>query len=43
MACEKIVKALQPIVKEADPGASWDDVIAAAQGGDDGLTPTKVK
>ena len=42
LACNKIVKALQPVVEEAKPGASWEDIIAAAQGNAYGLTPTKV-
>ena len=42
LACAKVVKALDPILREAEKGASWRDIIAAAQGDADGFTPTKV-
>lgn len=42
LACEKVVTSLAPIVKDAQPGATWDDIIEAAQGDDDGFAPTKV-
>lgn len=43
LACEKVVKGLAPIVQHAKPGATWDDIIEAAQGDDDGFAPTKVR
>ena len=42
LACAKVVKVLDPILREAEKGASWRDIIAAAQGDADGFTPTKV-
>lgn len=43
LACEKVVRQLRPIIDKADPGASWEDIIAAAQGDDVGHVPTKVR
>ena len=43
LACEKVVKQLQPIVEKAGEHASWEDIIQQAQGDDVGHVPTKAR
>lgn len=43
LACEKVVRQLQPIVEKADKHASWEHIIEEAQGDSVGHVPTKVR
>ena len=43
LACEKVVRQLQPIVEKAGKHASWEHIIEQAQGDSVGHVPTKVR